>query len=122
MDGTQDQRLRVWAALARPYLDTEPLDVEWAEASADLRASGTSLARLQHLQATLVAPALRGQAWYGRWIGLAPTLDDAATAAIEASWSELGEHGRLGLVRRLWWRWWTKEFWQRVQRDAPLPR
>ena len=114
MDLSQDQRLRVWAALAWPYLGTEPSSKEWAETAADLRASGLPVETLKHLQATVVRPVLRGQAYYGRWLGLAPTLNDPDTAAVEARWATLGMSGRLNPGRRWMWRWWTSEYCERL--------
>jgi hypothetical protein len=117
VDLPQDQRLRVWAALSWPYLDTEPSEKDWARAAAGLMACGLHTQTLKRLQATLVAPVLRGQAMYGRWIPLSPNLDDPDTAAIERSWAVHGLTAPLSPWRRWWWRWRTSAYWNRIAEE-----
>ena len=110
----QDLRLRAWMALAWPYLDTYPTHDEWIESARDLAATGLPPETLYRLQQAFVAPVLRGQGYYGRWIGLVASLDDPATKAIEGRWQS-GDWGKpLGLFRRFFWWSTTGDFWARV--------
>ncbi len=112
----QALRLRTWVALAWPYLDTEPTEGEWIESAQDLDATGLPDQTLQRLQQTLVGPVLRGQAYYGRWIGLVPDLADQHTKAIDDRWQQ-GDWGKnLSLLRRLAWRQSTGDYWKHLAR------
>jgi hypothetical protein len=117
----QDQRLHVWAALAWPYLDTEPDANDWHDIAVHLRASPLEDSQaMRRVQRRVVAPIVRGQAFYGRWMPLAPSLDDEHTAAIESLWSSGAADQEVSLLRRLMWRSWTKKYWRRVDAELAL--
>lgn len=65
-DAAQKRR-EVWAALAWPYLDTDPFI--WLEPAAEtLRESGLSVRELRRIDRTEVAPALWHEGFFGEWL------------------------------------------------------
>src|SRR4051812_36268263 len=107
-------RYAVWAALAWPYLDTEPSYRDRREVVHALDASRLSISELKRIDRVEVGPALWAQALYGRWLPVTPSAADPSIAAIERRLSQSRTRRAITGVltapirhwqTRSWWRW-----------------
>ncbi len=89
-----EDRRPVWAALAWPYLDTDPDDAIAKRSATALLASGKSMDEIRRIDREEVAPTLWGEGWYGDWF----VTDDADDPVIQRI------HARL--IRRPRWVHW----------------
>lgn len=111
-----EDRRAVWAALAWPYLDTDPDDATARRAATALLASGKPNDEIWRIDREEVAPALWNEGWYGDWF----VTDDANDPVIQRIHARL--HLRPRRVRwvtmmltRPWTSWMSSRYRRAVQ-------